>query len=179
MISDSYLMPPPTQVILLRTGMARMISLQFTLPCLHSPTARHRKRTIIVMYFMNRITTNWIQPPLHMNGIWVTDRKSRSLEAEHCFAQPGTYLVQLNIIDKLTTDVLISQATYSFTVEKIEQPYIQCSDTVFSGSQISLNGRETYLKDFTIRNYYWDFGDGSVAQGIDSNTLLTTRAPIM
>jgi PKD repeat protein len=30
-----------------------------------------------------------------------------------------------------------------------------------------MNGQETYLKDFTIDQYYWDFGDGFRASGSD------------
>jgi hypothetical protein len=99
--------------------------------------------------------------------------KIRALEAEHCFAVPGTYMVQLNIIDKLTSDVMLSQATYNFTVEKIEQPYIVVADTVPAGSEISLNGRESFFKNFTIKNYYWDFGDGSRQQGMDARHIFS------
>jgi PKD repeat protein len=91
----------------------------------------------------------------------------RALEAEHCFARPDTYLVQLNIVDKLTKEVLLSQATYSFVVEKPEQPYIQAPDTVLVGEETGFNGQESHFKDFTISNYYWDFGDGFRASGVD------------
>ena len=92
----------------------------------------------------------------------------RALKVEHCFAQPGTYLVQLNIVDKLTQEVLLNQASETFVVERTEQPYIQAPDTVFTGKEIGLNGRETYLKDFTIDNYYWDFDDGFRSMGADT-----------
>jgi hypothetical protein len=92
----------------------------------------------------------------------------RALEAEHCFARPDTYLVQLNIVDKLTQDVLLSQATYEFVVEQIEQPYITCPDTVFAGQEIQMSSRETHLKNVNISNYYWDMGDGSRMQGMDT-----------
>jgi hypothetical protein len=84
----------------------------------------------------------------------------RALEAEHCFAKPGSYLVQLNIVDKLSREVLLSQASHTFIVEKIEQAYIQSPETVSVGEEINFNGNESYLKDFTIDNYYWDYGDG-------------------
>jgi hypothetical protein len=92
----------------------------------------------------------------------------RALQAEHCFAKPDTYLVQLNVVDKLTKEVMLSQATYSFAVEKILQPYIQVQDTIFVGDEISLNGHESYMKDFTISNYFWDFDDGFRAEGADA-----------
>jgi hypothetical protein len=92
----------------------------------------------------------------------------RSLEAEHCFAKPDTYLVQLNIVDKLSREVMLSQASHTFVVEKIEQAYIQTPETASAGNEIGFNGNETYLKDFTIGNYYWDYGDGFRAQGNES-----------
>jgi hypothetical protein len=91
--------------------------------------------------------------------------KIRALEAEHCFAGPGTYLVQLNIVDKLTKEVAFNQASHSFVVEKIEQPYIQASDTVKVTEEFNLHGNETYLPKFNIDGYYWDFGDGYRAVG--------------
>jgi hypothetical protein len=92
----------------------------------------------------------------------------RALEAEHCFARPDTYLVQLNVIDKLTNEIMISQATYSFVVEKIEQPYILASDTVVAGQPCDFTARESFFKSFNGLKYYWDFGDGSRAEGIDA-----------
>lgn len=93
----------------------------------------------------------------------------RAIEAEHCFQLPGTYLVQLNVIDKVTNDFMVSQATYSIVVEKIEQPYITVTDTVVAGTQHSFSARETYFKNFNVNQYYWDFGDGQRAQGVDVN----------
>jgi hypothetical protein len=95
--------------------------------------------------------------------------KIRAIEAEHCFAQPGDYVVELNVIDKITKEVMVSQATYNFKVENIEQPYIMGPDTVITGNPISFNGRDSYLKDMTIQNYYWDFGDGARLQGIEAS----------
>jgi hypothetical protein len=91
--------------------------------------------------------------------------KIRALEAEHCFAEPGTYLVQLNIVDKLTREVVMSQASHNFIVEKIEQAYIQSPEQVAVGEVFKLDGKETYLKDFTVDNYFWDYDDGYRASG--------------
>ncbi len=92
--------------------------------------------------------------------------KMRSVEAEHCYNGPGTYEVQLNIIDKLTDDVMISQASYSILVDRIEQPYIQCADTIIVGEEIQFDAGNSFFKSFRIENYYWDFDDGTSATGI-------------
>jgi hypothetical protein len=90
----------------------------------------------------------------------------RTLKAEHCFAKPDTYIIQLNIVDKLTKDVMLSQATYTLAVEKVQQPYIQAPDTARTNEEINIDATQTFLKDYTISNYYWDFGDGSRSSGI-------------
>ena len=99
--------------------------------------------------------------------------KVKAFKAEHCFAKPGTYIVQLNLIDKLTKEVLLNQASNTFVVENIEQAYIQAPETVTAGQEITLNGNETYLKDFTIDNYYWDYGDGFRAAGPETKHHFT------
>lgn len=92
----------------------------------------------------------------------------RALEAEHCFARPDTYIVRLNLVDKLTSEVLLNQATYEFVAAQIEQPYISGPDTVMAGEEILLNAGQTYLPSLDVQNYYWDFGDGSRNSGIET-----------
>jgi chitodextrinase len=91
--------------------------------------------------------------------------KIRDLKAEHCFSAPGTYKVQLNLVDKLTHEVLLAQAIYDFDVEQIEQAYISAPDTIIAGVPVTFDGNETHLKDFTIDAYTWDFGDGYRSSG--------------
>jgi hypothetical protein len=93
----------------------------------------------------------------------------RRLKAEHCFAKPGTYLVQLNVVDKLTKEVALNQARDSFLVEDIEQPYIASADTIYAGKSQMLNGQKTFLKNFDIKGYYWDFGDGFRSEGLKTS----------
>jgi hypothetical protein len=91
--------------------------------------------------------------------------KIRNLKAEHCFEKPGTYLVQLNVVDKLTKEVALNQASDIFLVEDIEQPFITAPDTVFAGNELLLDGEKTFLKNYKINGYYWDFGDGFRSSG--------------
>ncbi len=51
--------------------------------------------------------------------------KVTSMQAEHCFQKPGDYLVQLNVVDKLTGIVEFNQAEYLVEVRKVVQPYIK------------------------------------------------------
>jgi hypothetical protein len=95
--------------------------------------------------------------------------KIRNLKAEHCFEKPGTYLVQLNVLDKLTKEVALNQASDIFEVEDIEQAFITAPDTVLVGQELVLDGEKTFLKDFNVSGYFWDFGDGNRSSGVKTN----------
>lgn len=91
--------------------------------------------------------------------------KVRGLEAEHCYAGPGDYLVQLNVIDKLTGLVEFNQAEYLVEVRKIIQPFITAPEVVKVNEEVQLHGSESYLGGLTPGEYYWDFGDGDKTVG--------------
>jgi hypothetical protein len=88
------------------------------------------------------------------------ENRVRATEAEHCYAGPGDYLVQLNVVDKLTGIVAFSQAEYLVEVRKVIQPYISAPDSVWVGQEVQLGASESYLGDTQAGEYYWDFGDG-------------------
>jgi hypothetical protein len=92
--------------------------------------------------------------------------KVRKLQAEHCYSKTGVYLVQLNVVDKLTNEVALNQASDSFLVEDIEQPFITMPDTVTAGQELTLDGHKTFLKNFKIGAYDWDFDDGFRSTGV-------------
>lgn len=99
--------------------------------------------------------------------------KVRAVEAKHCFAGPGDYKVSLNIIDKLTKEVLFSQAEYDMNLEKIVQAYITCPDTIKKETPQQFSGQDSYFKDVKPGEYYWDFGDNNKGIGASiSHTYL-------
>ncbi|MBU0763868.1 MAG: PKD domain-containing protein [Bacteroidetes bacterium] len=91
--------------------------------------------------------------------------KLRNIEAEHCFEGPGTYTVQLNVIDTATGEIYSRQAVYELLIEDIIQPYINCPDTSITGRQIVFDARATNLPGYEIEGYFWDFGEGNRKQG--------------
>jgi PKD repeat protein len=88
------------------------------------------------------------------------------LEAEHCYTNPGDYLVKLNVIDKLTGIVEFNQAEYMVEVRKVVQPFITAPDTVRINEPFQLHGLESYFDQIKPGEYYWDFGDGNKSVGI-------------
>ena len=88
--------------------------------------------------------------------------KKRGLSVEHCYDSAGFYRVQLNVIDSLMDQIMYNEASYEFVAEPFEQVFISAPDTVFVGEPVSFDSaEETYLPDFEIEQYYWDFGDGA------------------
>jgi hypothetical protein len=104
--------------------------------------------------------------------------KVRAMEAKHCFHGPGNYTVSLNIIDKLTKEVLINQAEYELKVEQIVQTFITCPDTIKTGEDILFSSGESYFRDAKPGEFYWDFGDGTKGRGASvRHTFLVPKNP--
>ncbi|PKQ60353.1 hypothetical protein BZG02_19785 [Labilibaculum filiforme] len=95
--------------------------------------------------------------------------KIKGKEAEHCYEGPGNYEVELNIIDKRTGEVFLQQTKYEFELLDFEQAYISCVDESLSMHPIKFEASKTNLPTVDIANYYWDFGDGFLDEGIDVN----------
>ncbi len=94
--------------------------------------------------------------------------KVTAMQAEHCYKEPGDYLVQLNVVDRLTGIVEFNQAEYLVEVRKVIQPYITCPDTLTLNEEAQMHGLESYFGDMNPGEYFWDFGDGNRAVGITS-----------
>ena len=101
--------------------------------------------------------------------------KVRDIEARHCYKGPGNYVVNLNVIDMLTNEVLFNQATYELTIERIEQAFIICPDTVSINQDIQFNGQQSYFKTIKPGEYFWDFGDG--IRGIGASARHNYKVP--
>lgn len=93
--------------------------------------------------------------PLRYEWQFEDGTKIRAVEADYCFSSPGNYTVKLNIIDTLTNDLFFSQGEFQVEVLDVEQPYIECPDTVATSSTITLHGRNSYLPGYNIGTYHW------------------------
>ncbi len=84
---------------------------------------------------------------------------------DHCFTGPGSYIIQLDVVNLITQEVLYNQKTYNLEIKDIEQPFISAPDTIVSGSMIKINADSTNLPGWNISQYYWNFGDETIALG--------------
>jgi hypothetical protein len=84
---------------------------------------------------------------------------------EHCYTGPGTYIVQLDVLNLITKEVSYNEKSDTLLVTKIEQAYISGADSIAPGQKIMLSADETNLPGWDIAQYYWNFGDETVAVG--------------
>ncbi len=87
--------------------------------------------------------------------------KKRGLEVRHCYKGEGTYLVELNVVDKTSGVVFFNEVSYEFELKNIIQIYIHAPDTAPPGYEVSFDPGYTNIDSLLIEKYFWDFGDGS------------------
>jgi len=92
-------------------------------------------------------------------------KKSRSLKADHCFPNPGTYEIKLNVLDTITGTAALNVAEYSLNIEAVEHVEITSPDTVKVSEPFSMYGAETSISDFSPKAYYWDIGGAERIRG--------------
>jgi hypothetical protein len=84
---------------------------------------------------------------------------------EHCYEGPGTYIVQLDVVNLITKQVIYNEKSDTLILTDIEQAYITSPDSTSPGTRINLSAEETNLPGWKISQYYWNFGDETIAIG--------------
>ena len=97
------------------------------------------------------------------------------LEVDHCFPGPGSYKVNLNVIDTLANEDLYTVASYDVNLELTQQIFISAPDTVKANTSILLSSDKSFLKNFEPKQYFWDFGDGNKAKGVTINHIFRKK----
>jgi hypothetical protein len=92
-------------------------------------------------------------------------QKANGVVVEHCYNGPGTYIVELDVVNLITKEVSYNEKSDTLVVTRIEQAYISGPDSIETGQRIMLNADETNLPGWNIAQYYWNFGDETVAIG--------------
>jgi FOG: PKD repeat len=91
--------------------------------------------------------------------------KATGPDVVHCFKGPGTYMVQLDVVNLVTKEVTYNEKSETIAVTEIEQPYISAPDRIGANQKITLNADSTNLPGWKISQYYWNFGDETIAVG--------------
>ncbi len=91
--------------------------------------------------------------------------RTDGITATHCFAEPGSYYIQLNFVNLITGKVELNQASYLLDVERVVQPYITAPDVAIIGEDIKMDASLTNLPGWDIDTYYWNFDDDTYLTG--------------
>ena len=92
---------------------------------------------------------------------------------EHCYPGPGSYLVQLDVVNLITGETMFNQKTYNLDISDAEQPYITGPDECVAGSDIKFDASKTNLPGWNIARYFWNFGDETIAIGREVDKVVT------
>ena len=91
--------------------------------------------------------------------------KEEGVRVLHQFAGPGKYTVRLDVTNLLTMETRKNEKVWDLDLKDKEQPYISGPGSCSSGKQITLSADSTNLPGWNITQYYWNFGDETVAIG--------------
>jgi hypothetical protein len=86
---------------------------------------------------------------------------------EHCYNEPGTYYVLLDIVNLVTGEIIYNDKRDTLTVKAIEQPYITAPDTIYTDQKMILSAAATNLPGWKIEKYNWNFGDDTIGSGME------------
>jgi len=103
--------------------------------------------------------------PFKYNWRFGDGEVAEGVVVEHCYKGPGTYLVQLDVVNLITKEVVYNEKSDTLILEDIVQPYITSPDRTSTGQQIILNADSTNLPGWNIAQYYWNFDDETIAIG--------------
>ncbi len=95
-------------------------------------------------------------------------KQKDKLSVEHCFPGFGHYEIALNVYDSVTRVQFARVSEIDLDIEKSDFPFIQARDSIQTHQELVVSGLESDIKNFIIDQYFWDFGDGTRAQGEES-----------
>jgi hypothetical protein len=91
--------------------------------------------------------------------------KATGAVVEHCYKGPGTYIVQLDVVNLITKEVLTNEKSDTLVLTDFEQAYITVTDNIIAGQSIRLSADGTNLPGWNIAQYYWNFDDETADLG--------------
>ncbi len=82
--------------------------------------------------------------------------KKQGLTVEHCFEDPGQYLVELSLMDTINNLRLLTQASYQLEVKAPEQLYIWAPDQIRVGTSVEIHARESNFPECPPGEFFWE-----------------------
>jgi outer membrane protein OmpA-like peptidoglycan-associated protein len=98
-------------------------------------------------------------------------KQKDKLSVEHCFPDFGHYEIALNVYDSVTRVQFARVSEIDLDIEKSDFPFIQSNDSILTNQELLISGLQSDIKNFTIDQYFWDFGDGTRAKGEEAKHI--------
>jgi len=120
----------------------------------------------------NAIKTDTVSP---FRYIWKfgDGNTAEGVTVDYCYEKPGTYTYQLDVENLVTGEILYNEVYGTLYVTDIEQPYITSPEVARAGAAIKIDANNTYLPDWNIDQYYWNFGDETMHIGTEVDKVYT------
>jgi PKD repeat protein len=99
--------------------------------------------------------------------------KDEGVRVVHDFKGPGNYVIRLDVTNLVTKETKKNEKTWDLPIEDKVQAYISGPSTGNIGKQIILSADSTNLPGWNISQYYWNFGDETVAIGKEVSKIFT------
>lgn len=96
------------------------------------------------------------------------------LEADHCFAGEGEYVVSLSVFDKTSQEELFAIAEYPIILTKPEQINIVFPERIHAGTRVEFSANANNITSFTPTTYYWTFSNGIKVKGQNTSMVFST-----
>ncbi|MCX6301202.1 MAG: PKD domain-containing protein [Bacteroidia bacterium] len=115
--------------------------------------------------FLEENAVKWDTLPFRYEWKFGDGGRGIGSTVEHCYPGPGQYLVQLDVVNLITKEVMYNEKTYNLLITDVEQPYISSPEQGVVGQRMRLSADSTNLPGWNIDRYYWNFGDETIAIG--------------
>ena len=115
--------------------------------------------------FFEENAVKWDTLPFRYEWKFGDGAKAIGPTVEHCYTGQGSYLVQLDVVNLVTREVMYNEKTYNLVITDEEQPYISAPDRATTGQRIMFSADSTNLPGWNISRYYWNFGDETIGIG--------------
>lgn len=65
----------------------------------------------------------------------------------YCYPGPGSYLIQLDVVNLITGEVMYNEKTYKLEITDVEQPYISAVEKGLAGDQVTFSAEKQIFRD--------------------------------
>ncbi len=147
-----------------REGTDRIYAAKITVPKFRDCTAQQRNNYCYTFRRRPHAATSTI-PVEH---VWDMGdgTQVRNNVAEHCYKEPGSYMVRSLLIDKKSGAIFHVLTEKELVIEDIQQAWISAPDTVRTGRTLAMDAWKSHIPGLHAAEYHWDMGDTTSKEGI-------------